>query len=255
MTWFKVDDGLHSHRKVLAIPRSGRAAAMGLWVLAGAWSADNLTDGRIPAYMVAELGCTARNAQHLVTVNLWIEVDGDYQFHAWTEPGRQPTRAEIEANREAERKRKAEYRSRMASQRDNDRSPSGTDNGTPTGVRTPRPDPTRPDPVVPSELPTDGADKPPPKPRRSRVQDDFEITDGMRAWAATNVPGIDIEAETAQFLDYHAGKGTVMADWTRTWHTWMRNARKFAARGNGHQPAASTVRLDPSAQDYTQARL
>lgn len=86
---------------------------MGLWVLAGAWSADNLTDGHVPAFMVGELGCTRRNARHLVDAGLWIEVDGDYQFHAWNEPGRQPTRAEVEEAREAERKRKADYRQRM----------------------------------------------------------------------------------------------------------------------------------------------
>lgn len=148
MTWFKVDDGLHSHRKVLSIPRKDRGAAMGLWVLAGSWSADNLTDGHIPAYMVSELGSTPKAARSLVSAQLWIETGDGYEFHQWSQPGRQPTRAEVEADREAERIRKSEYRERVKSQRDKAGTPSGTPNGTgtdvPAGVRTTRPDPTRP---------------------------------------------------------------------------------------------------------------
>jgi hypothetical protein len=174
MTWFKVDDGLHSHRKVMSIPRRERVAAMGLWVLAGSWCADNLTDGHVPRYMLTEWGATRRQAEALVSAGLWIEVaynsgephtdvtqasrtphvsraqvevEGSYQFHEWSQPGRQPTRAEVEANRESERKRKAEQREvKRLSQRDTDRTPSGTPSGTPPGVRTvsDHPDPTRP---------------------------------------------------------------------------------------------------------------
>ena len=39
MAWFKVDDGFHSSRKVLSIPRRSRLAAIGAWTIAGAWCA------------------------------------------------------------------------------------------------------------------------------------------------------------------------------------------------------------------------
>jgi len=53
MPWFRADDGLSSSRKVLGIPRSRRAAAMGLWVLAGTWCSRELTDGFIGSHMFA----------------------------------------------------------------------------------------------------------------------------------------------------------------------------------------------------------
>lgn len=51
--WMKVDDRLHNHRKTRAVTRSHDskrrdAAPMGLWVLAGSWSAQNGTDGWVP---------------------------------------------------------------------------------------------------------------------------------------------------------------------------------------------------------------
>lgn len=51
--WMKVDDGLHAHRKTRAVTKSHEtksrdAAPMGLWVLAGSWSAQNGTDGWVP---------------------------------------------------------------------------------------------------------------------------------------------------------------------------------------------------------------
>ena len=149
MTWFKVDDGLHSHRKVRSLPRKDRMPALGLWCLAGSWCADNLTDGHVPTYMLEELGGTLRQAQLLVTSGLWVQVDDGFQFHGWSDEGRQPTRAEVEAHRESERKRKARWRASVdTSHRDKAGTDGGTDGGTPAsvppGVRTPRPDPSRP---------------------------------------------------------------------------------------------------------------
>jgi len=91
MTWFKVDDKLHDHRKA----RAAGAAAMGVWVLAGSWAADNLTDGFIPATILPRWG-RPRDATRLVDVGLWFadKQDGEegWRFHEWHE--RQPTRAQ-----------------------------------------------------------------------------------------------------------------------------------------------------------------
>jgi hypothetical protein len=93
MTWFKVDDKLHDHHKTHA----AKKAAMGVWVLAGSWSADNLTDGFIPARVLNRWG-TKTDADRLVEVGLWTPTErkGErgWQFHEWTE--RQPSRADIE---------------------------------------------------------------------------------------------------------------------------------------------------------------
>lgn len=84
MPWFKVDDGLHAHRKAA---RAG-TEAMGLWVMAGSWSADQLSDGFVPDYIALKLDPKAKaHAARLVAAGFWYasERDGDsgWQFHDW----------------------------------------------------------------------------------------------------------------------------------------------------------------------------
>ena len=86
MPWFNVDDGFAFHRKVVAAGN----AAIGLWARAGAWSAGELTEGFIPDHMVSTMGTLAQ-ARKLVTVGLWTTVEGGYQFHEWSDDGRNPT--------------------------------------------------------------------------------------------------------------------------------------------------------------------
>ncbi len=52
MSWFKVDDGLHSHSKT---HRAGNEA-IGLWTVAGSWCADKLTDGEVPVDTALRFG-------------------------------------------------------------------------------------------------------------------------------------------------------------------------------------------------------
>lgn len=94
MTWFKVDDSLHSHKKAM---RAG-VEAMGLWVLAGSWAADQLTDGWIPSYVAQRIAPNIDElAAKLVRAGFWVEGehDGDegWWFHEWRD--RQPTREEV----------------------------------------------------------------------------------------------------------------------------------------------------------------
>lgn len=82
MPWFKVDDQLHDHRK----SRHAGRSAMGVWVLAGSWSMDNLTDGFIPAGVLPRWG-TKADASRLVSADLWYadEHQGEqgWRFHDW----------------------------------------------------------------------------------------------------------------------------------------------------------------------------
>ena len=103
MPWFKVDDSLHSSKKLLAIPRRHRLAAIGLWTIAGSWSADQLEDGIIPDYMVEEWGGTKTVVDCLVTAGLWERAGGAVKFRNWAEY--QPTKADVERERTAARER------------------------------------------------------------------------------------------------------------------------------------------------------
>lgn len=130
MTWFKVDDHLHSHRKAM---RAG-TEAMGLWVLAGSWSAAEESDGWVPDYVLGRLvgAPGVALADQLVAAGLWETgtVDGEdgYRFREWEDY--QPTRAQLEAKREQARERMQRVRANGA----------GT-------ARAVTPTPTRPDPT------------------------------------------------------------------------------------------------------------
>jgi hypothetical protein len=109
MPWFKIDDKLHDHPKVR---RAGKAA-MGVWVLAGSWSADNLQDGFVPQSVLGRWG-TPRDAQRLCECGLWSPAtkygEPGWQFHEWETY--QPTRAKVEAKRRATARRVERWRER-----------------------------------------------------------------------------------------------------------------------------------------------
>lgn len=111
MTWFKVDDKLHAHKKA----RKAGKAAMGLWVLAGSWSADNLTDGFIPATQISACLGTRTDAARLVSAGLWIPcvIDGEdgWLFKDW--PTYNPLREEVEQKREETAERVRKWRERQ----------------------------------------------------------------------------------------------------------------------------------------------
>jgi hypothetical protein len=100
MTWFKVDDGFHSHPKTAATS----LAAIGLWTVSGSWSSDHLQDGVVPDHMIPSLARGQMElADELVRTGLWRRIRGGYKFHQWETNGdggkRNPTRAEVEALR------------------------------------------------------------------------------------------------------------------------------------------------------------
>lgn len=107
MPWFKVDDKFHDHRKA----RLAGKSAVGVWALAGSWSADNLEDGFVPESVISRWG-TVKDAEKLVEVGLWRrgEKKGEpgWFFHDWQE--RNPLRTEVEKEREANRERLREWR-------------------------------------------------------------------------------------------------------------------------------------------------
>ena len=99
MTWYKVDDGIHSHPKFLDVS----LAAVGLWTMCGAWCSAYLTDGQITRRQVQRLGGDDTLAAELVDAGLWRETGDGYVFHDWGDY--QPTREDVEASRAAARER------------------------------------------------------------------------------------------------------------------------------------------------------
>ena len=112
MAWFKVDDKLHSH------PKRYRAGlrAMGLWVIAGSWCGDQLTDGLIPRDMLAALGGKPSDAKALVDAGLWEACPEGWRFHDWQ--GQNPMRHDVETQREAWRERQRAARERRRKERE-----------------------------------------------------------------------------------------------------------------------------------------
>jgi len=100
MPWFRVDDGFHSHPKVLATS----PAALGLWVVAGSWSSAHLTDGWIRDDELQRLlPGAAKLAEELAATGLWKRRRGGYQFHDWAH--KNPSRNQVERARETNRQR------------------------------------------------------------------------------------------------------------------------------------------------------
>ncbi len=85
VAWFKVDGKFHSHPKRYKVG----LRAMGLWVAAGSWCADQLTDGHIPAAVLPLLGGTRADAKALVDAGLWETRGQDgWAFHDWSDCNR-----------------------------------------------------------------------------------------------------------------------------------------------------------------------
>lgn len=152
MTWFKVDDKLHSHNKIRKVLAED-PAALALWTVAGSWSSDNLSDGFVPDHQLPWLlpSGAEKLAQTLVAARLWRRVRGGYQFHEWTADGdgtkRNPSKEEVEA----ERKRKADAgrKGGLASGKTRSRGEAGASAPASAGASSVLQPPTRPDPLLP----------------------------------------------------------------------------------------------------------
>jgi hypothetical protein len=116
--WFKVDDTAHAHPKLLKATN----AAIGLWMRAGAYAAQHLTEGTVPG-VVAQLYGTTPQAKKLVSVGLWHEhghtcgrcpqpAPGDYYMHDFLIYN--PTKAAVEKDREQAANRQKKAREKAA---------------------------------------------------------------------------------------------------------------------------------------------
>jgi hypothetical protein len=157
MGWFKIDDQLFGHPKVLSIDPRCRLAAIGLFTLAGSWSSAHLTDGVIPEQLVTSMQATRKQCESLVSAGLWDVHPQGYAFHDWADYN--PTRAEVLAKRQvraAAGKIGGEHSaSKRASKIQANASPPGKQNPSKCFDHVSTPVPARPDPTTtaPTVLP------------------------------------------------------------------------------------------------------
>jgi len=219
MTWFKVDDKLHSHSKVRKV-LADDPAALALWVVAGSWSSDNLTDGFVPDHQLPWLIPSGADelAQKLVAARLWKRVRGGYLFHEWDADSdgtkRNPTRVEVEE----ERRKKAE---------------AGRKGGLASGRTRSKPEaPASASATPPAEAPADGLVEPPTRPDPTR----------KRTTISSPPPAAD-DAFDAFWATYprKEGKGQARKAWARAVkatpaETVIAGAQRYARQRAGQDP-------------------
>ena len=138
MTWFKVDDGFWSHPKTATLSD----AAVTLWVRAGSYCCQHLTDGFIKAPAMRLLG-DAEAVSELVEADLWHPVDGGWIFHDWSEY--QETSETVKKRRESARERQRRARELREQKRNESQDQSRRDIEVTDAVSSLPP--TRPDPT------------------------------------------------------------------------------------------------------------
>ncbi len=126
-----------------------RNAAAGVWMRAGVYAANMLTDGYVDAETLETIGCTAAIRAALTSTKgwdgdpdpLWIEArDGGIQFTKWSKYQR--SRAEVKAYRKQDAERKSRERSKIkpATTSDDPKMSARTNDGLRSDERTPEPE-------------------------------------------------------------------------------------------------------------------
>lgn len=247
MAWLRVDDGILEHPKFIRAVRVGGSAAIHLWLALAAWCSKHLTDGEVPADMLSAIPgprgakVTAKAYRALGEASLIARrSDGGVTLVSYLEFN--PSRAEVLATRGRKAKSQRSYRDRekVAGNAQSALPVSSTVSSRAPSPSRPHPHPHPQDPPV-SPPAGDMAKRAKP---RSKLPQDFAPR-AQHQSLATEL-GVSLADEFPRFRDYHAGKGSLMADWDSALRTWLRNARRFqrapAAR-NGVDTQATLARI------------
>ncbi len=226
MSWFKVDDKLHSHPKAL---RAG-LEAMGLWVLAGAHCASYGTEGRVDLPTISRLSGDVRRAKslasRLVLAGLWRTSGADlWEFHDWLDHN-------LTADEEAERRKKYAASGRAGGLRSGQvRRTNAEANAEANASRVDeanaeanvKPVPSRPVPILKKERESEQRASAPPASRGSRLPDGWTPKpETIRRFAQRE--GVDATAAIEPFCLYwqaKAGAGATKVDWNKTFCSWV----------------------------------
>lgn len=121
---FNIPLGFYDGPEAKSIPRRIRAAALGVWAMAGNYSATRLSDGYVDAETLADLGCGPAIRTALMNTlgkggvpdPLWVDAPaGGIQFTKWSKWQR--TASEVTTYRESEAERKRASRAAKKQER------------------------------------------------------------------------------------------------------------------------------------------
>lgn len=224
--WFKVDDSFFSNPKTAMLSDGATA----LWLRSGSWSAQQLTDGFIPARMVPMFRGSDDSVRELCDVGLWErddERDG-YWFHDWSDY--QPDVEEVDALR----RKRSEAGKRGAARRwsrktVDENGKNGKTDGKCHGKS------------MANSWQTDGKSManscpvPVPVPDKKEKEEysssfskeigvsDFELVREKahaNADIIRNYPNLDLSDAWNAFNSRHYGETHTVNDWTRLWKGW-----------------------------------
>jgi hypothetical protein len=229
MPWFKVDDGFYTSQKFLNIPRQYQAQAAGLWMLAGVYSADKLTDGYV-SYGVLKLWEYDEEVfKWLVEVGLWREHESGrgITFHDWNEY--QPTREQYEERRESLSKKRSDAAKKRWDSVEPDANMQNVCKTDANDMQTvcPEPEP-EPEPNI-AEVNILVAKKTLPATKGTRFSVEATLEPSWLDWCLQNRPDLDPQQTFEAFKDYWisaTGRNATKLDWEATWRNWCRNQRK-----------------------------
>lgn len=223
--WFKVDDSFFSNPKTAMLSDGATA----LWLRSGSWSAQQLTDGFIPARMVPMFRGSDDSVRELCEVGLWErddERDG-YRFHDWSDY--QPDVEEVDALR----RKRSEAGKRGANRRWSRKTvDENGKNGKTDGKCHGKP--------MANAWQTDGKSManscpvPVPVPEKKEkeeysssfskesVKDFGESRECGKTdkTLAVEYPNLDLESAWLAFADRHQDETRSVNDWTRLWKGW-----------------------------------
>lgn len=237
MAWFKVDDGFWAHPKTFMLSD----AAIALWLKAGTWASQMLTDGMIPANAVSIFRTTDEVAQELVQSGLWRSTGVGFVFHDWDEY--QPS-AEVEKTKRAAR---AESGRRAACARwhgpecegqcDSHSKPHAQSHAGSYASDMPGEMP-RPVPSRPEESKDSKDDK--PTLRDHRLPNDWVPSKSHFDFAKEH--NLDIEAQVDKFRDHAETHDRKVKRWNGAFTSWLKKAVEF-----GQQRPTSSSGVNPDA--------
>lgn len=222
--WFKVDDSFFSNPKTAMLSDGATA----LWLRSGSWSAQQLTDGFIPARMVPMFRGSDDSVRELCDVGLWErddERDG-YWFHDWSDY--QPDGEEVDAlrrKRSEAGKRGANSRWKRKTVDENGK------NGKTYGKCHGKP--------MANAWQTDGKSManscpvpvPVPDKKEKEEYSSFSKETSADEYLETGrpeadrqisgqYPNLDLTDAWGAFMQHHHGETRTVNDWTRLWKGW-----------------------------------
>lgn len=193
------------------------------------WSRRVMTDGRIPAAMIARKFTPEALAE--LTSNgspASLVYDGDdVLIHDYAE--HQVTRADVARLSAAGRKGALARHSANSASTSGDAKPSANRMRIASESSSQK--------EKEKEKRTTG-----PRKRGTRITENFVVDDALRDYAKSKAPAADIERERENFINYwlaSSGKNAVKIDWRRAFMSWLNNAQRFAEE-RGWQPSAAT---------------